>query len=79
MQNPCHTCLLVNSCTAICGPKQNLQSFLKQTVINYQRRLYNSSTTDYIRRYNFWKKLKLQNDEDMLRIILRRQKLKDNI
>ena len=82
MQNPCKTCLLVNNCTVICEAKRNLQTLLKQTMHTYQTeiRFNNNPTTDYVRRYNFWQKLKLQNDEDMLRIILRARKLKqDNL
>ena len=82
MQNPCHTCLLINNCTAICEAKENLRTLLKQTVHTYQIgvRFDNTPSTDYIRRYNFWKKLQLQNNKDILRIIRRRQRLQqDNI
>jgi len=82
MQNPYHTCMLINNCTAICEAKENLRTLLRQTVHTYQIgvRFDNTPSTDYIRRYNFWKKLQLQNNEDMLRIILRRQRLQqDNI
>jgi len=74
--------MLINNCTAICEAKENLRTLLRQTVHTYQIgvRFDNTPSTDYIRRYNFWKKLQLQNNEDMLRIILRRQRLQqDNI
>lgn len=82
MQNPCKTCLLINNCTAICEDKTNLQTLLKQAMHTYQTeiRFNNNPTTDYVRRYNFWKKLKLQNAADILRIKMRARKLKqDNL
>jgi acid phosphatase class B len=78
MNNPCHTCLLVNNCTAICEAKENLQTLLKQTEQRYQFgvRYTNNPTTDYVKRYNFWRKLKRQNDEDMINIQVRARQLK---
>lgn len=82
MQNPCRTCLLVTNCTAICEAKENLRTLLKQTLHTYQIgvRFTNTPSTDYIRRHNFWQKLKRENDAEIMQIRLRALKLKrDNI
>jgi hypothetical protein len=73
---------LINNCTAICEAKENLQTLLKKTVAKHHLgvRFSNNPTTDYVRRYNFWKKLKLENAADILHIKMRARKLKqDNI
>jgi len=79
MENPCKKCLLVNSCTAVCEDKTNLQTLLNRIMRQHGLGGWVHHISHPNKLYLFWMNLKKENDLDVAVIVGRAERLKNGI